>query len=287
MYGRVKEDGGRIWLQYWLWCYYNPKHLLGFGKHEGDWEVVQIGLDAATTPEVATYSQHENGEARDWDKARRQGDHPIVYVAPLSHACYFEPGAHPYVFGVDNPDDTLAPGAPQGRGVRRMVDAGPGAGARHAGCARRQAGRPQPRQPRPPGPEVGPPGGLARTRAKAATPLRQSRGVVAAGRQGDVPKLTGIDARREGDRVLVDYQLDPAIQRRATRLLVTLHRADEDELCSPPAPSRCRAAPARSRCRCRRASRATCWSGRRPTTCCASAATRAGRRGVKGTRPGG
>jgi hypothetical protein len=30
--------------------------------------------------------------------------------------------------------------------------------------------------------------------------------------------------------VLVDYRLDPALQRRASRLLVTLHRADEDEL---------------------------------------------------------
>ena len=30
--------------------------------------------------------------------------------------------------------------------------------------------------------------------------------------------------------MLVDYQLDPALQRRASRLLVTLHRADEDEL---------------------------------------------------------
>jgi hypothetical protein len=42
-----------------------------------------------------------------------KGDHPIVYVAPLSHACYFEPGSHPYAFGVDNPDDTLAPVLPK------------------------------------------------------------------------------------------------------------------------------------------------------------------------------
>ena len=71
----MKEDGGRTWLQYWLWCYYNPKHLLGWGKHEGDWEVVQIGLDGET-PDVLTYSQHENGEARDWDKAQPPGRSP-------------------------------------------------------------------------------------------------------------------------------------------------------------------------------------------------------------------
>ena len=60
----MKEDGGRVWLQYWMWSYYNPKHLLGLGKHEGDWEVVQIGLADAGEPEVATFSQHEGGEAR-------------------------------------------------------------------------------------------------------------------------------------------------------------------------------------------------------------------------------
>src|SRR4051794_5099340 len=43
-YGRVVKDGGRTWLQYWLWSYANPKNLLGFGRHEGDWEVVQVGL---------------------------------------------------------------------------------------------------------------------------------------------------------------------------------------------------------------------------------------------------
>ena len=34
-------------------------------------------------------------------------------MAPLSHACYFEPGAHPYVLGVDNPDGSLPPVLPQ------------------------------------------------------------------------------------------------------------------------------------------------------------------------------
>ena len=131
VYGRVKEDGGRTWLQYWLWCYYNPKHLLGWGKHEGDWEVVQIGLDG-DDPDVLTYSQHENGEAKDWDDARRQGEHPIVYVAPLSHACYFEPGAHPYVLGVDNPDDSLAPVLPKVEEFGAWSTAGTAAGERRA-----------------------------------------------------------------------------------------------------------------------------------------------------------
>jgi hypothetical protein len=43
------------------------------------------------------------------------------------------------------------------------------------------------------------------------------------------PKLETIEARRVDDRVLVDYAIDPAPQRRATRLLVTLHREGEEE----------------------------------------------------------
>lgn len=108
IYGRVVEDEGRTWLQYWFWLYYNPKNLLGFGKHEGDWEMIQVGLGSNGDPEVATYAQHDSGEARPW----REGDmwftpddhrRPVVYVAPLSHACYFEPNAHPYFLGIDHP----------------------------------------------------------------------------------------------------------------------------------------------------------------------------------------
>jgi hypothetical protein len=226
VYGRVKEDGGRTWLQYWLWCYYNPKHLLGWGKHEGDWEVVQVGLDG-DAPDVLTYSQHSSAEARDWDKARRQGDHPIVYVAPLSHALYFEPGAHPYVIGVDNPDDTLPPilpaleefGSWSGWSGRWGASRGVG-GGRFGGRSPASPGRQGAKWDRP---------AAWHGRAKAAKPLRQTSRVVRAVGTATYPKLTDVGARREGDRVLVDYRLDPAIQRRASRLLVTLHRAEEPD----------------------------------------------------------
>ena len=108
LYGRVVADGSRTFLQYWFWLYYNPKNLLGVGKHEGDWEMVQVGIGASGEPEVATYAQHDSGEARRW----RPGEievwaadprRPVVYVAPLSHASYFEPYTHPYVLGIDHP----------------------------------------------------------------------------------------------------------------------------------------------------------------------------------------
>ncbi len=108
IYGRVvREDEGRAWLQYWFWLYYNPKNLFGFGKHEGDWEMIQIGIGAHGDPDVLAYAQHDSGEARksgevEWIE-RDGGRHPIVYVSPLSHASYFEAGTHPYPVGIDHP----------------------------------------------------------------------------------------------------------------------------------------------------------------------------------------
>jgi hypothetical protein len=222
VYGRVKEDGDRVWLQYWLWCYYNPKHLLGFGRHEGDWELVQIGLGEDGEPEVVTFSQHEGAEAKDWEGVTREGDHPVVYVAPLSHACYFEPGAHPYWFGVDNPDDTLPPLLPQIESFGAWT-AWTGRWGNSTGVVGGRFGGRSPASPGRHGMKWDNPSAW-HLRARAATPLRQGRKLVRALGKATYPKLLSIDARREDDRVLVDYRLDPAWRRRATRLLVTLHR---------------------------------------------------------------
>lgn len=106
--GRAVNDGEWLWLQYWFWLYYNPKHLAGFGKHEGDWELIQIGLDAEQRPQVVTYAQHNGGAARGWDQIERHpdqdGPHPAVYVAPFSHASYLEARTHFHPGGLDSPD---------------------------------------------------------------------------------------------------------------------------------------------------------------------------------------
>lgn len=104
LYGRCVQDDGRTWLQYWLWLYHNPKNLFGFGRHEGDWEMVQLGLGADGRPELAAYAQHATGEARTVREVELvDGAHPVVYVAPLSHAAYFEARTHPYLLGIDHP----------------------------------------------------------------------------------------------------------------------------------------------------------------------------------------
>jgi len=92
IYGRTITSGGRLWLQYWLFYYYNPQNLLGFGVHEGDWEFAQLGLDADGVPEVAAYAQHDGAERCAWSQVTKRAGAPVVYVALASHASYFAPG---------------------------------------------------------------------------------------------------------------------------------------------------------------------------------------------------
>jgi len=226
VYGRVRPLGARAWLQYWLWSYYNPKHLLGLGRHEGDWELVQVRLGPDGEPEAATYSQHDNGEAKEWsDVEIHEGDHPVVYVAPLSHACYFEPGAHPYVFGVDNPDGTLPPVLPR---VEELGDwhRWTGRWGASTGAFGGLFGGRSPASPGRQGQRWDDPEGW-HGRARRAAPLRRGRRVVREAGKATFPRLTALSARLDAGRVLVDWAVDPAPQRRATRLLVTLHRGDE------------------------------------------------------------
>ena len=91
-YGRVKYDGGRWWLQYWLWYYYQP-FLEGFGDHEGDWEMVQIGLNEDGLPELATYAEHSGGESCTFGELPTSIGYygnlaPDVFVSYGVHASY-------------------------------------------------------------------------------------------------------------------------------------------------------------------------------------------------------
>jgi hypothetical protein len=93
--GRAVTAGGKTWLQYWLFSYYNPQNVLGFGVHEGDWEFVQVGLNAHGVPDVATYAQHDGGERCAWNQVQKLAGAPVVYVALASHASYFSTGVNP------------------------------------------------------------------------------------------------------------------------------------------------------------------------------------------------
>lgn len=96
VYARAVQEGHRVWLQYWLFYYFNDKSLAGIGAHEGDWEMIQIGLDRGGHPELATFAQHKGGERRPWKQVETLDDEPdappVVYVALGSHAAYFQTG---------------------------------------------------------------------------------------------------------------------------------------------------------------------------------------------------
>jgi hypothetical protein len=236
VYGRVKTDGGRKWLQYWLWLYYNPKHLMGFGKHEGDWEMVQIGLDPHDEPELLTYAQHAHGERKRFDQAELHHDadgvHPVVYVAPFSHASYFEAGTHSYKGGTDNPDGGIVEALPEiepfGPWTRW-----PGRWGNSRGVVRgllKRLVRIDLGGQSPPGP--------AEQEQKWATPHafhedakerkpRQQRRLWKAGAR-TYPRLLKLDANVEGQTAVVEYELDPKRARGPQRLYVTVHDETAD-----------------------------------------------------------
>jgi hypothetical protein len=104
VYGRAVDRDGKTYLQYWFWFYYNPKDVLGRGRHEGDWEMIQLTLEGER-PTCAVYAQHNHSHKEEWGSVRRHppgGQHPVVYVAAESHASYFQDGTHPSFGRADN-----------------------------------------------------------------------------------------------------------------------------------------------------------------------------------------
>jgi hypothetical protein len=225
LYGRVvRDDGGRDWLQYWFWLYYNPKNLFGFGKHEGDWEMIQIGLGADGRPEVLAYAQHDSGEARKADEVewivRDGGRHPVVYVSPLSHASYFEAGTHPYPVGIDHPYGDGPEASLPVEGFGDWVH-WPGRWGNSERVIAQRVGN-------------GPPS-PSRQSSKWASPAafqrkmgrRTFRAVL--GRllfrlgKPFYPNPPELSARREGRRYVVGYRLDNTRLRRSRHLYLTIH----------------------------------------------------------------
>jgi hypothetical protein len=81
------------WRRYWFWYPHNPKRYAGFGDHEGDWELIQIGY-SRHEPALVTVSRHKDGGGRGWSSRQleKHGERPVIYVALGSHAHYFRSG---------------------------------------------------------------------------------------------------------------------------------------------------------------------------------------------------
>jgi hypothetical protein len=109
----VRDRDGNLWLDYWFWHYYNDKAFLGFGLHEGDWEGIQIRLDANGEPDQATYAQHSGGQRASWNQLEHQatpdGPVPVVHSARGSHASYMRKGQYDSAPLVPDHNDGLGP----------------------------------------------------------------------------------------------------------------------------------------------------------------------------------
>jgi hypothetical protein len=95
-YHRVVRGGSLYWHQFWLWYLYNDWSVAGVGRHEGDWEFVQIGcLDSqGNVPILVTGSEHHSGGKREyWACELGSLGRPVIYVAKGSHANYFSAGS--------------------------------------------------------------------------------------------------------------------------------------------------------------------------------------------------
>ncbi|CAN5192333.1 hypothetical protein BH20ACT16_BH20ACT16_08280 [soil metagenome] len=96
VYGHAVRDGGRLWLQYWFFYPDNPQDrgIVRSGRHEGDWEMLQVGLGTGERPQVATFAQHSWRQGCGWGEVQRDGAAPVAYVAHASHATYPRRGTH-------------------------------------------------------------------------------------------------------------------------------------------------------------------------------------------------
>lgn len=110
VYGRVcREDPtgkGLVLLQYWYCYFYND----WANKHEGDWECItvivkprkEVRIPKTEAELVASdyegyacgISNHLGGWRTYWDKLKREGKRPVIFVARGSHANYFHPGIY-------------------------------------------------------------------------------------------------------------------------------------------------------------------------------------------------
>jgi hypothetical protein len=91
VYGhRARDRDGRTWLQYWLFFLTNTQDrgIVNTGRHEGDWELVQVRLDERGRPDRVTLTQHSWAAGCRPDQLRSSEGAPVVFVANASHALY-------------------------------------------------------------------------------------------------------------------------------------------------------------------------------------------------------
>jgi hypothetical protein len=247
IYGRVcPSEAGKAWLQYWFFYYYNPKNLRGLGKHEGDWEMVQVHLDPSGAPDRVIYAQHEFGEARPWQEIESRDLRPIVYVAELSHASYFRRGSFPYAigrpslpFGIDHALGGRTEGQPDGPEEIPTVEVFPEQGwplwpGRWGTGERTVFGRigDGPGSPGNQEPKWSDPEAFHRRQGRLSPVLRRLAGQV--GRfigRGSFPDPPVLEACEwDGDELRISYRIEAHGLHRTKYVVLTVNEADGQQL---------------------------------------------------------
>jgi hypothetical protein len=222
------DDGG-WWLQYWFFYLFNNKAFLGFGLHEGDWEMVQVRLDGDERPQEMAFAQHTHGQRCAWDALTLHDEHrPVVFVARGSQASYPFPGKHsaPVI-----PDYADGKGPRIDDAVLDVIDsADPGwAGWPGRWGSSRARNRLESDSPR--GPAHQDKWSEPATFHEECDEVERRRGAPRAGPEG--PPQPEITPRREGDHAVIAYRLSKAAGRPAAAQLVVTIDSPDDAL--PPA----------------------------------------------------
>ena len=240
VYGRACEQDGVVWLQYWLWFFYNDLRALGhgLGLHEGDWEGIELRLEGEV-PDLAVYAQHGYAETREWTKVETRETRPVVYVSQGSHASYFDDGLplthwQPTEHFVDRADGKISPkGDVELRVISDPAPAWVMWPGRWGDTEKPKAG-PEPYRAISSGSPTGP--GAKGHWNEPASLLEKAREV---GRAPGVappkpalapapPARPQLAARQEDGRIRLDYAVAPAAgEQRPSHLLVTVNSPDD------------------------------------------------------------
>jgi hypothetical protein len=230
IYGEVRRAPAHIVIRYWIWLYHDPGTLSGDRRHEGDWQLVEVILDAARwCPVAVTYSQEGAGERRaDMEEVQWRCcasacsgpcRHPVVYIAASSHECYFERGTRITIGRTHTTDGRVDDGLPRVEPIGHWKD-WPGLwGATESASPRSPGHRTDLWKPQP--------GRVRKTRHRK--PLQARWLVRRAARFSPLtPAITSVT--RDGDCVLVGWSVDRPLQRRPRRLHITLHQGEAQQV---------------------------------------------------------
>jgi hypothetical protein len=224
IYGREAPAGdGGAWLQFWFFYLYNNKAFLGFGLHEGDWEMVQVRVGADGRPDSMGFAQHTHGQRCPWGAVERRGERPIVYVARGSQASYPFAGRHdaPVV-----PDQADGKGAEVLPALEMIADDPPGwvawPGRWGSSKARNKLESNSPR-----GPAHHDKWNDPQTFHEECDEIDPRR--MSPEPPPPAPARPDISVRREGDRAVIGYRFPRRAEGAApTHLLLTLDSPDDD-----------------------------------------------------------